>query len=192
MDFKDAADYFRAFEKDPAACAILPIQMLADIRGVSRGAIVRMIEVGQLKGIKIGKTRYVRASSYIDLLKERERRIQTVRAYLEEVASKRQNVTYEPVMSLVGLRWQTPQDRLTIGRILGAISRQTHAEHGILLTVIVHRKTAGRPRPGEGFFELSLGLGYEWDDNDEFVEDETEKVWDFYSKHSKRRKAGAA
>ena len=183
MDFKDAADYFRAYASDPAACAIFPVQMIADLRGVSRGAIIGMIDTGKLKEIKIGKVRYVRASSYIDLLEEQERRDQQVLKFLEGVAARREVVTYEPVMSLVGLRWQTPADRNTIGAILGRISEKTSEKHGILLSVLVHRKTPGKTRPGKGFFELAEYLGYDWEDEDAFTDEETENVWSFYSKN---------
>jgi hypothetical protein len=183
MNFDDATAYFRAYEKDPAACAIFTMQMLADLKGVSRAAIVRMIDTGQLKQIKIGKTRYVRASSYIELLSEYDRRVKRVREYLEQIAAKRQTVTYEPVMSLIGLRWQTPADRTTIGGILGTISEQTSAEtkDALLLSVLVHRKTSGITRPGQGFFALASYLGYEWEDENAFVKDQTQKVWDFYA-----------
>ncbi|TXN14108.1 helix-turn-helix domain-containing protein [Methylobacterium sp. WL122] len=181
MDFKDATDYFRAYAADPAACAIFPLQMIADLRNVSRGAIVGMIDTGKLKEIKIGKVRYVRASSYIDLLKEQERRDQQVLKFLTEAAARREVVTYEPVMSLVGLRWQTPADRNTVGAILGRISEDTFKKHGVLLSVIVHRKTPGKTRPGKGFFELAEYLGYDWEDEDTFIDEETEKLWDFYA-----------
>ena len=48
--------------------------------------------------------------------------------------------------------------------------------------MLVHKKTAGRSKPGNGFFDLAHGLGYEWDDADEFVEEEIQKVWALYAK----------
>lgn len=182
VHFNTPEDYFSALKSDPAECAIVPVQMIADLRGVTRGAIVRMIDIGQLKEIKIGKTRYVRASSYIDLMQEFDRRVKRVYEFLEDCARQRKTVTYDPVMSKVGLRWQVPADRLTIGNILGAVSRKSSAETEteILLSVLVCRKTSGKPRPGDGFFELSAGLGYDWEDNDEFVKEQTERVFDYY------------
>ncbi len=70
-----------------------------------------------------------------------------------------------------------PADRTAIGGILDAVSQQMWEKHQIILSVIVHRKTAGRTRPGPGFFELAkrLGLYRKGDDEDELIERESEK-----------------
>lgn len=182
QSFNSTKDYLRAFERDAEACAIMPIQTIADMRGVTRGAIVHMIDSGQLRQIKIEKTRYVQTKSFVAYQNEIKRRTQIVYRFLEEKALERRTCTYEPVMSEIGLRWQTPADRQTIGAMLGQISAETYEDNGILLSVLVHRKTAGRSRPGPGFFSLATHLGCEWDDDDEFVEEEIQKVWALYAK----------
>ena len=182
MNFNTTKDYLRAFERDPAAGAIMPIQMIADLRGVTRGAIVHMIDTGQLRQIKIEKTRYIQTASFVAYENEIKRRTQIVYSFLEDLARQRRTCFYDPVMSCIGLRWQTPADRQTIGAMLGQISRETVEDNGILLSVLVHKKSAGRSKPGNGFFELAAGLGYEWDDPDEFVEEEIQKVWALYAK----------
>lgn len=180
MDFGAPVEYLRAFEKDPSL-AVLPLQTVADFRGVTRAAIDRMLRLEQLEEIRIGKTRYVRVSSLVALQREYDDRVSTVHKYLEKCAQKRTVVTYEPVMALIGLSPSIPADRNTIGSILGTISGRSREQDGILLTVIVHRKTQGKTRPGPGFFALAEALEIEWDDDDEFVEAETQKVWDHYA-----------
>ncbi|MFK5600197.1 hypothetical protein ACFZ8E_24840 [Methylobacterium sp. HMF5984] len=147
-----------------------------------------MVRIGQLEEIRIDGNRYVRASSLFGRQQVREQQIETVRAFLEkhvreQTHGAREPLTYEPVMALVGLSPSIPADRTIIGGILGAILERTWAEHRILLTVIVHRKTQGRTRPGPGFFAIAETLsGLEpWASNDELVERETAKVWAFYA-----------
>jgi hypothetical protein len=94
--------------------------------------------------------------------------------------SGQHSVFYEPVMDIIGKKPSIPADRSYIGGVLGDISTSTARECGILLSVLVHRKTAGRTRPGPGFFELAEELGYEWQDNDRFVEAETLRVLNHY------------
>jgi hypothetical protein len=186
MTFETAEDYLTALENDPSL-AILPLQMVADYRGVTRAAIDRMVRIGQLEEIKIEGTRYVRAESLLQRQKGREQQIKTVRTFLEawarEQARKdRKPLTYEPVMAEVGMSPSVPADRTTIGGILDVISQQTWEEHQIILSVIVHRKTAGRTRPGPGFFQLTKRLGLYDDDEDDLIERESQKVWNFYAK----------
>lgn len=187
MTFETAEDYLNALQHD-SSLAILPLQMVADYRGVTRAAIDRMVRIGQLEEIKIEGTRYVRAASLLQRQKGREQQIETVRAFLnawaqEQARTSQKPLTYEPVMAEVGMSPSVPADRTAIGGILDAISRQSQQEHGIILSVIVHRKTAGRTRPGPGFFELakSLGLFKEGDDENVLIERETRKVWEFYA-----------
>lgn len=183
MQFASLEAYFRALqgEKEISDLSLLPIQMVADHRGKSRGAIVRMIDLGQVKGITIDDTRFVQARSYIDLLSTERRRVDKVRTFLENTAAKRETVTYEPVMSQVGLRWQVPAHRTIIGGILGTISEESWKSDKTVLSVLVCQKATRRP--GDGFFDLAGHLGLRWDkdDKDGFVQRETEKVWDRYA-----------
>lgn len=186
MTFESASDYLQALEHNPSL-AILPLQMVADHRGVTRAAIDRMVRIGQLEEIRIDNTRYVRASSVLAIQQKFEAQVATVRAYLEKQARKRTIVFYEPVMGIVGLSPGVPADRTTIGAILGRVSEQTWAlpkPERHLLSVIVHRKTAGKTRPGPGFLTLAESLGLEWEEGEEdaFVERETERVWRMYAK----------
>lgn len=184
ISFDDAADYIDALEGDPSL-AILPLQMVADLRGVSRPAIDRMVKLGQLAEIRIGKTRYVQASSVLDLRRERDRQVAVIRAFLEQCAREERIVTYEPVMKLIGLRPSVPADRVAIGDILSDVARQTWFNAGPnqnLLSVLVHRRTPGKTRPGPGFFALVREFGLSWTDDDELVQRETARVWKVYAK----------
>jgi hypothetical protein len=178
--FQNAQDYLRALQHN-SDLAIIPLQVAADSRDVSRAAIDRMLRIGQLTEIKIGKTRFVKASGLTALVKEREAQVRKVRTYLEKVAKQQEKVFYEPVMNILGLDRLVPANRTAIGSILGEISEQTFAENKILLSVIVHRKSAGETHPGDGFIELARAMGLHWKDEREFVSREVKKVWQFYS-----------
>jgi hypothetical protein len=82
-------------------------------------------------------------------------------------------------MEKIGLDWRVPADRSRIGSILGEISERTaevDKRQKLMLTVLVHRKTAGVTRPGKGFFDLARDLGHTFNDEDEFVRRHTDKV----------------
>jgi hypothetical protein len=159
------------------------MQMAADVRSVSRAAIDRMAQLGQLEEITVGATRCVRAQSLLDFLSAHESRVAIVRRYLEECARERRTTTYQPVTALIGFIHTNPAHRRAIGAVLGDVSRQAWREHGIVLSVIVHRKTSGPSRPSPGFMELAVELGLlDLEDEDALIKREMERVWAFYAK----------
>jgi hypothetical protein len=99
------------------------------------------------------------------------------RSFIESRARAGEKFLFnEPIMDVVGLKPAIPADRAAIGAILGEISAQTKRESNILLSVLVHRKSAGRTRPGREFRNLAKMLGYDFDDYDDFLKRETQKV----------------
>ena len=105
----------------------------------------------------------------------------TIERYLKNLArGGERSVFYEPVMELVGLTHKIPADRTTIARMLGEVSRRSQEEDQVLLSVVVHKKTSGSTLPSEGFFPWAEELGYEWDDEYEFVEQQTDRVLNTY------------
>ena len=94
-------------------------------------------------------------------------------------------------MRPLGLSWTVPQHRRRIGEILGEISRKSTREKGVLLSILVHGKGTGRPGPG--FFTLALEeLGYRWDNEDDFVAMETERVFAAYAFDDKKSLVGGS
>lgn len=88
---------------------------------------------------------------------------------------------YEQVMKMLGMSRTVPADRTKIGAILGRVSEESFRKHKILLSVIVHRKTAGRTVPGPGFLTLARELEFTWEDDRLFVEQQGERVFDHYA-----------
>jgi hypothetical protein len=181
MQFKTVREYLHALERDRAMIAVVTIPMAAEFRGVSRAAIVAMLDKKKLEEIRVGKTRYVRAQSLIDLMNREEDEVSTVKRLLERRAREQEIVFYRPVMAAIDRSPTIPADRGYIGGVLAKISEQTKDEHKVLLSVIVHKKTLGRTGPGEGFFELARSLGYKWEDEKRFVDQELKKVWRVYA-----------
>lgn len=180
MDFATVRLYVETLERQPAM-AILPLQMVADFRGVSRANIAQMLRTGQLRPVKIDGTLFVEAKSLFDLEEHERSNVDKVRNYLESCARRGQrSVFYEPVMATIGLKTTIPAHRTIIGGILGKISSQTYREAGVLISVIVHRKTSGLTRPGPGFLPLAEALGCKWKDEIAFIDVETEKVINLY------------
>ncbi|SEB02361.1 hypothetical protein [Rubrimonas cliftonensis] len=190
--FTDIGAYLDALAGDPGL-AIVSKKMAAEALGLSRPAIDGRIKDGRLATVKIAAARHVLASALIEHRRGQEEVNARIRSYLGGVAADRGTVFYEPVMSLVGMSTRMPRDRELIGAILGDISRASYDEtateeaHGILLSVLVHRKTGGTTRPSPAFFDLARELGFEWDDDDAFVAQEMERVWKAY--HGEERSA---
>jgi hypothetical protein len=180
--FKSLKEYLVAHMEGRAA-AILPLQLVANHLEVTRAAIDRMVKVGHLKGIKIRGSKFVDAQSLLDREASQRADLRKVRNYLERLARRNQQpVFYEPVMNIIGRETGIPADRNYIGVILGKLSEATDSESGTLLSVLVHKKTVGRTRPGRGFFNLAKSLGRKWADEDELVKVETRKVLAYYKR----------
>ncbi|TPL86796.1 hypothetical protein FJ950_10365 [Mesorhizobium sp. B2-3-14] len=174
--FASLDDYIRAFSKD-RELAIVPIPLVAEHLERSAPAVTAMISSGRLNEIKIGKNRFVALKSLVDLEEAYENQVDVVMRYLAKQAKNGVSVVfYEPVMAQVGMKTSVPADRSKIGEILGAVSERSYEEHGVLLSVIVHRKALGATTPGPGFFALAEGMGYDWEDDIAFVTKETKKV----------------
>lgn len=181
--FAAVSDYLEELASHPEL-AILPLQMVADHLGLSRAAVDRMVRIGQLEEIRIEKTRFVSAASLNEREQQYCRKVDKVRAYLENCAREQRIITYEPVMQQIGLSPSIPADRTAIGQILGDILKESWHRDGILLTAIVHRKTTGKTRPGPGFAAVLEEIEDfpEYEDEDAMVGEAIKKVWDFYAK----------
>ena len=177
--FESVRRYLDALEQDPSL-SVLSMSMAAEEFNVGRAAIDAMVRSGRLLGVKIGRPTYVLTRSIFEKRKEREKQVEIVERLLEKIASKREFCFYEPIMEKLGLSWKIPNHRRLIGEILGDVSRGSKAKHRLLLSVLVHKKTAGKTRPSDAFFSLAKELGYTVEDEDEFVRDQLKKVWDYY------------
>ena len=181
--FATSTEYLKALSLNPDL-AVVSIAMAAECRGVGRATIERQLAVNGLGGLMIGKTRCVLARDLIALNQHDQDQIAKVRQFVEAYAVQGRSVFYEPVMNAIGMKPSIPRHRLQIGVILGQVSRQTWAEHRILLSVLVHKKTAGTTRPSDSFFDLVRDVQHpEYDDDtdiDAFIDAEMQKVWEHY------------
>ena len=188
-EFEEVEDYIRAFAEDPSL-ALIPIPMAAELFGITGSGITARVNRGALRGIKVGGSRYVILNSVVATLKQWDEDIVMVRRFLEDQARQGvSSVGYTPVMRLLDLSSDRPADRLKIGWILGAVSRQTFKDGKGLLSVIVHRKNTKMPSK-DGFFGLvdclvEEGLIDDWEEDyssrEDFVAAETRRVLEAYS-----------
>lgn len=186
MHFDSVNDYLEAYRSDPYKHGVLPVPLVAEYLERSAPAVTAMLRAGNLAKISIGKNRFVQTSSLLERDDEEAKDVAKVRGYLMNMISRGETSTfYEPVMEAVGLTTTTPAHRTKIGAILDKISKGSHEEKGVVLSVLVHRKTAGTTRPGPGFWGMveSVGL-YNPDeqDKDDFVRAHTKLVMKKYGK----------
>lgn len=161
--------------------AALPIPLVAEYLDVSSPAVNAMLKDGRLDGVRVGKSTLVLLNSLQARETKRAGEENSIYKYLKKCARiGNRAVFYEPVMAQVGMTPKIPAHRSRIGWILGQISRKTYAEDGVLLSVLVHQKKAGTTRPGTGFFDLAMDLGFKYMDQDAFVKAQTDKVMKAY------------
>lgn len=187
MHFNTVEEYLSAYKSDPLNHGMLPIPLVAEHLGKSPPAVTAMLKAGTLREISIGKrNRFVSISSLIERAADAEREEEAVRKYLLDMISKgRSSVFYEPIMEPLGLSPTVPAHRTKIGAILDKVSQQSYDEHGVVLSVLVHRKTPGNTRPGPGFWEMAQNIElFDEDtmDKDEFVKAHTNAVFEAYGK----------
>jgi hypothetical protein len=176
QEFADLDAYLAASSGDEDL-AFLPVPIVADYLGISSPAVTARLKSGSLEEVRIGKQRFVSRRSLVALREADQDMIQRTEAFLMDLAAKGEaRVFYDPVMSNVGLRWQVPAHRDKIGWVLGAVSERSYENHGVLLSVLVHKKTPGDTLPSGGFFTLAEHLGFDTEDWHSLVARETRKV----------------
>jgi hypothetical protein len=104
---------------------------------------------------------------------------------LKEVAQNRGKIHYKELATMLGMPFETNEDRNQLYHKLGEISRNEHLEGRPLLSVIVVQQSSlGKLQiPGKGFFELAIELG-RWDGKgkmEKFFYDELKRVWKEWS-----------
>lgn len=182
MQFNNLCAYLLAHDARGDLAAV-PVPLVADHLSVSSAAVAAMLKDGRLEGVRIGSNVLVTLASLQARETKRAGEESVTQRYLEKCAKERVRVIfYEPVMAQVGMTPRVPAHRTRIGNILGEISRKSYAQDGVLLSVLVHQKTAGVTHPGKGFFKLAREeLNLPYIDADAFVEEQTDKVLAAYS-----------
>ncbi|MFQ6238225.1 hypothetical protein [Sinorhizobium meliloti] len=186
MKFATVTDYLEAYRDDPYNNGILPIPLVAEYLDRSAPAVTAMLKAGSLAEITIGKNRFVQTASVLEKDDAEAKDVAKVRGYLMDMIARGETATfYEPIMTAIGLTTSTPAHRTRIGAILDKISRDSHEEKGVVLSVLVHRKSAGTTRPGPGFWGMVESEGLfdpEEQDKDDFVKQHTKLVLKKYGK----------
>ncbi len=178
-EYDDIETYLRELQGQPFN-AILPLQQAGDVLGVTRATISQRIKRGKLDGVKVGGTVYACALSVLAVIDQEYESVRIIQTFLERVATKGETTNYSVVMPLVGLSSQIPNDRLVIGRLLGSVSRNSHAKSGkILLSALVYNQSLNRP--SDAFFGLADQLGYEDAYDAEFLKKHVNKIYKRYA-----------
>lgn len=190
LEFSSVAEWVQAVAKGRPV-AIMPASMAAEVLGLTENTIKTQLKSGTKPGMSImidGKA-YVSVEYVQDQIEAWEADVAKIRSKLERIASRREKITYGDLMAAFDMSSRSARDRNKIGYVLGYISRQTWEEHGIFLSVIVHRKGPEPTTPGPGYEGLLVSMmdeyeGFYFDpdrDLSETVAEHLEKVWNFYA-----------
>src|SRR5512141_2862155 len=109
---------------------------------------------------------------------------EALRDKLIETAKARDTVTYGEVAPLAGLDLSRPDDRELVAGLLREICLHEHQQGRPLLAAIVVHKDDGNP--GRGFYKLAELLdryaGGDAKSDRAFLEEEQERVWDYWTR----------
>jgi len=190
--YPEITDYLVEFGDPYTGPAVISRTMTATALGVSRSAIDGMLSRGTLSGRDINGVLCVNVQSLCERLGRQKGLVAGAQKFLEELAAKPHPapVTYAPLMTLLGLSSTMSADRGRMGVALGTVScasfeaTKDRPEGGILLSALVHHKRTGRP--SDAFFNLARELGFEFDDEDEFLAQQLAAIYAYYGRKSGR------
>ncbi|MDI1269460.1 MAG: AlpA family phage regulatory protein [Polaromonas sp.] len=109
---------------------------------------------------------------------------------LERHAKTGTFMPYKQVMDPVRLWPDLPKDRVQVEQILERVTRKSHLEGKGLFGVLVQESLNGNSRPSDGFFRLATELGYSYANPDVFVQEQIERLFEFYEQPSSKSKGG--
>ncbi len=164
MHYRSVEAYVEALRHDPAL-AMIPLGLVAELKGISRSAVAEQIRSGKLEGVCVrGRRKTWRGVAPKALFAQaerqeedaRERRLKVVKA-LSRAAVTGQTVPYGEIMAPAGMAASNPRHRAEIGTLLSELSRESLERHGFLIAAIVVQKTTGRPNAL--FFKVAEDLG---------------------------------
>lgn len=192
--FKTVEDWCEALNVFQSV-AFLPAKLAAESLNTSPSAISKQLKAGKIPSITIGDRQYVAASYVREAAREYRDLVDLVYFRLEDVAERGEKIFYGELMEGIGLTWRSPPNRLKIAHILASVSRKSYDRDGILLSSIVHRKSAEPTTTGPGYFYLIDELREEFEDDatfgdadsdpDELLADHMKAVWKHYARKGK-------
>lgn len=181
--FDTVEEYLEALSRDPRGFAIISMNAAATALDLARSSAERMAADGRLTLISMPGLKGVRARDVSDILNAKREERRKVVAVLEKAAHQQKPVFYDAVMSPIGLDHTLSVDRNRIGHILGRISRESHQQDGILLSVLVHKKgrKLDETLPSDAFFGLAEDLDLDVSDKRAFVKRQMRLVYKHYA-----------
>jgi hypothetical protein len=188
MVFKSVEAYLDALRDDPHL-TMLPLGLVAELKGVSRSAVSEQIKSGSLAGVVVKGKRKTWRGVQPDALFAQEQRVreearqrrEKLTAALAAFAAGSRTATYAEIMDPVGMAPKNPRHRAEIGDLLAEASKQSLAERGFMIGAIVVQKSSGQPNGL--FFQLARDLGAlsEGADETEFWKAQCDKAFAHFS-----------
>lgn len=183
MIYTSVETYLDALRGDPAL-AMIPLGMVAELKGISRSAVSEQIKSGRLESLVVkGGRKSWRGVTPKALFEQCERvetgvrdRRRRVAEALARAGGAGRLAPYGEVMAAAGLSPRNPRDRAEIGLLLAALSKESLRSDGCLVGAIVIQKATGHPNAQ--FFRLARELGMlDGRDEMEFWREQCSKVF---------------
>ena len=157
-------------EADLSEASALPVAFVARWLNVTPPAVKAMLARGDLSAVGIGSVQFVSAQSLKTWHREMEREVRKTRKVLSKAAKKGKPISYSDLLTKLDRTYTNPADRRRIGRLLRAVSAQSHLEDGELLAIWAYSKATGLPKYGVWEIAEEQGWWAPGKDRAEFVE----------------------
>lgn len=134
--------------------------------------------------IQIEAIRHILEKDWIEKKSLVAQRAAIVLQRLEKSATSGERLFYKDVMVPVMLSPDVPDDLAAVDEILADISRKSHTEKGVLLSVLVCERPEDprrSPLPNKAFFALAESLGYAYTNPWSFVDQQIRRLFDVYN-----------
>lgn len=154
--------------------AFLPHKLVAESLEIDPRTVINRMNKGELLGFKLDKKYYVYCNSFVETLEKLTAQHKFVADYIiSKVETGITSVSYSEIMEPLQLDHSISSDRRTIANILARLSEASYeiCNEEILMSVVVHNK--GTILPSTGFFQLANSWGFETNDKEEFVKEQT-------------------
>jgi hypothetical protein len=160
--------------------SLIPIRAAVISCDVTEAIVEKVVAFNKVPVIEHDGERLIPHKSLILITKSYGKQVEAARNVLENAARRRGIATYRHLAEAAGLTYQVTGDKRILSKIIESLCKETHDEYSMLLPALARRTHSMASMPPENFFIVADRLGYKVDNDREFLNAQTQKVWNFH------------